>query len=221
MAMFSDNPPQIINKRMSFPSVLIVCVTSIVITAVVSTAGVGVYGLRIVDRKSDGLVSFLGQLTDKLPQLRDALPPALQDAMDDERRPDYRANLRVSVTLVGEADRRHRRRAAVEVENKGDETISLLTMRIVALDKDGNPVGERQTWAVSPLQMDGDWRGPLLPHETRRFSVKGFDVEDAASVSHEITDLRVWCGYDESQDKPSKGVMALDKSVRRTIAGDI
>lgn len=219
MAMFSDNPPQIINKRMSFLSVLVVCVTTIIITAIVSTAGVGVYGLRIVDRKSDGLVSFLGQVTDHLPELRDALPPALQDAMDDERCPEYRDKLRVAVTLTDEDDRPHWRRACVEIENKGDETVSLLTLRIVALDKDGNPVAERQTWAASPLQLNGDWRGPLLPHQTRRFSMRGFDVDDADSVSHEITDIRVWCGYDESQEAPDKGVMAFYGKLHR-VASD-
>jgi len=218
--MFSENQPTIVNKRMSFLSVCVLCLTSVVITLVVSAAGLGVYGLRIVDRKSDNLAGLVGQISEKLPELRDSLPPALLDAMDDERRPDYLSSLKVSVKLVGDEDHRRRTRAVVEIENKGDETISLMTMRIVAMDKNGEPISERRTWAASPLQLDGDWRGPLMPHETRRFTLRHFDADEAASVTSEVTELRVWCGYEKQKDAEAKGLVALGKMVSQIVTRD-
>jgi hypothetical protein len=213
--MITEPPQTIINKRMSFLSVIVLCITFVVITLIVSAAGVGIYSLRILDKKSDGLVQFVGQLAEKLPQIRDSLPPVVLDAIDDERRPDYIDQLRVKVKLVHDEGKRWASRAAVEIENKGDETISLLTMRIVMLDADGQPLGERQTWAASPLQLDGEWRGPLLPRETRRLALRCADSDDVASLSHEITDIRIWCKYDESQDNDNKRVVALrPKSAR-------
>lgn len=218
--MFSDTPPTIIHKRMSFFSVLAISFTAVLITVILSVAGIGVYGLRIVDRRADGLVGLIGQMADKLPEIRDALPPAIVDAIDDERRPDYLSNLRVSVKLVNDEDRRHRSRAAVEVENKGDETVSLLTMRVVSLDKNGDPLNERQTWVASPIQMEGDWRGPLLPHETRRFSVRYFDADNVSCLTHEMTEIRVWRGYDPGQVNDSKGLAARSLSAMKIVSQD-
>lgn len=209
--MFNEPPPPVIRKRMGFFSVLAVCLTSIIITAVVSTAGLGVYGLRVVDRKSDNLVGFVGELAKQLPELRDSLPPALFDAIDDERHPEYRSNIRVSVKRVTDEQRDRYCRAVVEVENKGDDTISMLTLRIVALDKNGDPVTERKTWVASPIQLDDDWRGPILPKETRRFAVRYFDADETASFSPEVTEIRTWRGYDDAQDNAVKGLMAMGK----------
>ncbi|MEK6643751.1 MAG: hypothetical protein AABZ08_07560 [Planctomycetota bacterium] len=214
--MFSDTPPPVVQKRMSFLSVSAICATAVIITTIVSGAGLGVYGLRFIDRKSDSLVGLMGQISEHLPEFRDSLPPAILDAMDDERRPEYRDNLRISVKLVESDESRHGR-TVVEIENKGDQTVSLLTMRIVGLDKNGDPVLERKTWAASPMQLDGDWRGPLLPKETRRFSIRHYDNDDVVTMTHEITDLRVWCGYDAAQDTENKGLVALTKAMKDAV----
>jgi hypothetical protein len=152
--------------------------------------------LRLVDKKADGLIGLVAETAKVLPEVREALPPALTDAIDDERRVEYRRNLDVAVRLVDREERHGRStgRAMVEVTNTGDEVVSLLSMRLVGLDDDGNAVMERQTWAATPLQIEDEWRGPLLPHETRRFSVWCYRVGDTAEVTHEITDLRVWRG---------------------------
>ena len=209
--MFNEPPPPIIHKRMSFLAVSAICLTSIIITAVVSAAGLGVYGLRILDRKSDGLVGLVGNLAKQLPELRDSLPPALYDAIDDERHPEYRSNLRVSVKRVADDQRDRYCRAVVEVENKGDQTISMLTLRIVALDKNGEPISERKTWVASPIQLEDDWRGPILPKETRRLVVRYFDAEETASFSQEVTEIRTWAGYEITQDDDNKGLVALGR----------
>ncbi|HUN82089.1 MAG TPA: hypothetical protein VMV81_11350 [Phycisphaerae bacterium] len=214
--MFNEPPPPVIQKRMGFLSVTAICLTSIIITAVVSTAGLGVYGLRVVDKKSDNLVGMLGDLAKQLPELRDSLPPALFDAIDDERHPEYRSNIRVTVKRVADEKRDSFCRAVVEVENKGDDTISMLTLRIVALDKNGEPITERKTWVASPIQLDDDWRGPILPKETRRFAVRYFDADETASFSQEVTEIRTWRAYDDSQDNAPKGLMAIGKRLTST-----
>ena len=203
-----DSPPPVVKKRLSFLSVLVMCITTIIVTAIVSGSGVLVYGVRMIDRKADTLPKLVAQVAESLPALYDALPPAIVDAVDDERAPEYLANLKIKVQLRGDADRWGRRRAVVEVENTGDETVSLLTMRIVALDGDGEPLGEERTWAASPIQMDNSWRGPILPHTTRRFVVRCREDEEVSSVSHEVTDIRVWRGYEDEAGKDDDGNVA-------------
>jgi len=196
-----DAPPPVVKKRMSFLSVALLCGTSIVITTILTAGGLAGYGLRFVDHKTETLPALIAQVAEKLPQIYDALPPALVDAMDDERRPEYRDQLRVSVRLGEVSDPWGGRRAIVEVENKGEDTVNLLSMRIVSLDKRGEPLDEQCTWAATPLQMDDSWRGPLLPRSRRQFSVRCRDAEDAASVSHEITEIRVWRGCEEDAEE--------------------
>jgi hypothetical protein len=208
--MFNETPPPtVIHKRMSFLSILILCVTATLITCILSASGIAVYGLRVVDRKSDTLLETLTGLAGRLPEFRAALPPALADALDDVREPEYLQNLAVTVSLSKGEGQWDRGRAVVEVQNKSDAMISLLSMRILGLDAEGNPTVERRAWAATPLQIDGDWRGPILPNATRKFVIRGFDPEETASVSYEITDIRVWRGYDES------GTEAPDAQLQR------
>lgn len=195
-----DAPPPIIKKRMSFFSVGLLCLTAIIVTVTFCVSGVAMYGLHIVDKKADTLPALVATVAEKLPALYDALPPALVDAVDDERAPDYLSQLKIKVRLGDEDDNWGGRRAIVEVENTGDSTVSMLTLRIVNMDKNGEPVGEERTWAASPLQMDGSWRGPILPHATRKFVVRCHHAADVASVSHEVTDIRLWKGPQEVDD---------------------
>jgi hypothetical protein len=177
---------------MSFFSVLAISLTAIIVTTIVSATGICLYGLRVVDKKSDSLVGLVEQAAIHLPEFRKALPPVLADALDDVRRPDYLEQLDVTVRKI-EGDRRSDRRwAVVEIENLGDEIVSLLSMRIIGLDDNGDPVAECHAWAATPLQIEDDWRGPLLPGATRRFSVRSHHGHRSVELTHEITDIRVW-----------------------------
>jgi hypothetical protein len=185
----------VIHKRLSFFSVLALSLATITVVLIISAAGITVYGLRLLDKKTDGLIGLFKETAKAVPELCQSLPPALADAIEDERRPDYINSLSINVHLLKEGDDRrfgHRCRAAVEVENRGDETVTLLAMRIVALDEDGDPVMEHPAWAATPLQVEGEWRGPLLPHGTRRFSVWCHGSEPVAKLTYEVTELRVW-----------------------------
>jgi hypothetical protein len=194
--MFNGTGTTVVRKRLSFPSILAISLAGVIATTIVSVSGIAVYGLRVIDKKSDSLISLVGDAARSLPEFRKALPPFLADAIDDERRPDYLKDLDVSVRL-GKKDRRHgSRRAIVEVSNHGDAVVSLLSMRVVGLDEDGDPVDERNTWVATPLQIEDEWRGPLLPHETRRFPVHWRRGSDTVDVTYEITDIRIWRGGD-------------------------
>jgi len=198
--MYQNGGTTVVRKRMSFLSVLVISLTAIIVTVVLSAFGIAVYGLRIADVKATDLVGLVGETAKSLPELCKSLPPALADAIHDQRRPDYRAKLDVSARLTSGESGRPGLGIIVEVTNRGDEVVSLLTMRLVGLDDEGDPVFERNTWVATPLQIEQDWRGPLLPHETRRIPLRVHASQPTRKVATEITDIRVWQGTPEPAD---------------------
>lgn len=197
--MYNDGGTMVVRKRLSFLSVLALSSAAVITTAIVSASGIAIYGLSVIDDKSEDVVAFLGDAVRGLPELRKSLPPALADAWNDERQPDYLEMLTISVRATGE-DHRGRSRAVVEVANNGREVVSLLSMRIVGLDEDQDAIFERNTWVATPLQIEDEWRGPLLPGETRRIPIRLWRGSDSlASFSHEVTDIRIWLGPAETE----------------------
>lgn len=192
--MFGQNGgTTVVNKKLSFLSVLVLSIAGVLICIILSVTGIAIYGLAVVDAKTDGVFGLIEQGIEFLPALREALPPALADGFDDERSPAYREQVDVRVRLAEQGDRRWREgRAVVEVKNRGDRTVTLMSLRLMGLDEHGDLIAERPTWAATPLQIDGEWRGPILPHETRKFVVWCLDGREIAEVNCEITDLRVW-----------------------------
>jgi hypothetical protein len=191
MNMYHEPSSTVVNRRMGFGTALVLGLSGITMSAIAAGTGITIYGMRIFNQKSGSLVEFAAETLKHLPEYRKALPPALADAIDDVRKPEYRKQLDVSVKWANSDTSKRRRRAVVEVKNNGDETISMLSMRLVGLDADGEPVMEETTYAATPIQIDDDWRGPLMPHETRKFVVSCYDKE-VSTMSSEITDLRVW-----------------------------
>ncbi|HPF38139.1 MAG TPA: hypothetical protein P5081_09275 [Phycisphaerae bacterium] len=190
---FGGGGTTIVRKRLGFLSILAISVAGVVMTIIVCVSALAFRGLAIVDRKADTLTGLATDLVKALPEYREALPPALADAIDDERRPEYLEDLAISARIV-EADSNGRTRGIVEVTNKGDEIVSLLSLRVVGLDKGEEPVWEHSTWAATPIQIDHDWRGPLMPGSTRRIPIQMRRSERAATMSCEVTDVRVWKG---------------------------
>lgn len=200
--MFQDVGTTVVRKRLSFLSVTVISLTAIIVTTVVSASGLAIYALKIADGKTDSLVGLVGEAVQSLPEFCKGLPPALADAINDQRQPGYRDQLDVSVRLGREGRNRRGRVIIVEVVNRGEETVSLLSMRLVGLDGDGDPVFEKNTWVATPLQIDDDWRGPLLPHETRQIPLFCYGTGDSQEVRAEITDIRIWL------DEPGAGEKA-------------
>ena len=206
--MFTDPNTPVVRKRMSFLSVTVISLTSLCITLIFCASGIALYGMRLLDKKSDTLVGLVGQVAENLPELRAALPPALADAIDDERRPDYRENLIITARLVQPDDHRGYSRAIVSVENTGDHVVSLLGLRLVGLDQAGDPISEQDAWAATPLQIKDDWRGPLQPHEKRLFPIYWYRNSQPAEVSVEVTDIRVWRGPTAPSTSQSESPLA-------------
>jgi hypothetical protein len=166
------------------------------VTTVLCGTAVGIYALSIVDRKSDNLVDLVRNTIHDLPEIVESLPPVLADLLADQRRPDYAANIVVSAKLASKPDHRGRVRPIVRLTNQGDEVVSLLTMRVLVLDDQDEPIGEFTEWAASPVAVDHDWRGPLMPGNTRVLTTHsvsiGDDAPDDYHVEVEITDVRIW-----------------------------
>ncbi len=191
-----------VHKKRSFLSTLAWGISGVLMTVLVCATTVALYAMNIVDRKTDTLTGFVRETIRTLPDLIDALPPAMADVLEDRRMPGYVDSIEVTAKLIGsERPGRHGYwiRPVIEVQNHGDEMVSLLSMHVVVLNEDGDPVDEMNEWAATPFAADDCWRGPLLPGATRRIVAGHVYLRDAESADHlrvevEITDLRVWKG---------------------------
>ena len=168
-----------------------------VAAVVVTTAGATVlYGLSILDNKSSAIISFAGDTIEGLPELIAALPPALADVLNDRRAPEYASSLDVGVRFV--SDRKTGSiRPVITVKNKGDEVVSMLALGVAAMDRDGIPIRDWTAVVATPIAIDNDWRGPLMPGATRhvvlrRWKSPSLDSSDVVSGAIEISDVRVW-----------------------------
>jgi hypothetical protein len=184
----------IIVKR-GFLSALVYGISGIVITAIVCASSIGFYALNVVDRKSENLVDMVMGVMRALPDVEAALPPILSDAISDQRDPEYLDRLDMSVELVADPDDPRISRPVITVRNKGDQSVSLLAMRLVFLDASGAPVMERTEYVATPLAAGDEFRGPILPGSERKLAARGnLRAWSSVKVEYEITDLRVWNG---------------------------
>lgn len=192
--MFQHDPSApVVRRRFGFLSVSVLSLSAVLMTTIVCASGLALFSLSVIDSKADTVTGLIGETLRQLPELRASLPPVLADAMDDVRSPEYLSNVDIAVRTGTSQDRHGFNKAIVEVANKGDRVISLLSMRIVGIDDAGDPVTECNTWAATPIQTeDRDWRGPLLPNETRKFIVRYYGDSRSVAFEHEVTELRVW-----------------------------
>ena len=168
----------VIHKRMSVFSVAIFSLAMVLIAAIGCATALAFHAIAIVDRRT-------------LPEITEALPPALADAIDDERRTDYLADLTITSRIV-DSDHRGRSRGVVTITNDGDRVVSLLSLRVVGLDSGDTPVWEDVTWGATPIQIDDEWRGPLLPGVRREIPVSSYSRDRATTLKCEVTDIRLW-----------------------------
>lgn len=202
--------PQVIHKRRSFLATLALGLSSVTVILVICAAGIFIYGMNIADRKTDNLLDFAGEIVRQVPQLKEALPPILGDAISDERDVSYQSELDVGVKVASVRPGSTEVQPVIEITNGGDQVVSFLSMRIVLLDPEGIPIAESGEWAATPI-ADGDhrWRGPLFPGSKRSFRARSHDLLDQRWLTFdpddpnvvrltgirgevEITELRVW-----------------------------
>jgi len=164
---------------------------------IASAATVILYGMRIVDSNASALIHFAGNTVEGLPELVQSLPPAIGDLLHDRRAPDYAGKINVDVKLTTD-DESGAVRPVLTIKNKGDEVVSLLAVRVAALDANGVPRSDWTEVVATPLAIDDDWRGPLMPGSTRYVVLSGHRslAGKAGSLTAvaEIGDVRVWEG---------------------------
>ncbi len=194
--------PKITYKKHTFLSSVAMGLSAIVITIIISCTVLVIYGIHFAGDRSEKLVSLASDAVGSLPELREALPPALADVLDDRREPQYASELDISAATALTADQHRSARTKIEVVNEGSEIVSLLCLRIVVFGPNGEILSESNEWAATPIAADHDWRGPLMPGSRRYFissrRAPGVLLGDELKTEVEITDLRVWNGPQEA-----------------------
>lgn len=188
------NPAPVIVQRHGFFSTLAMSVATVVSVTLLCGSAVTIYGIKVVNDRAEDIISLSPDAIAAATQWQDALPLAIKDAINDARAPEYRAQITAQVELID--DWKHDRRyGVVEITNRGDKLVSLMCLRIQFEDSQGLPVYETTTYAATPLAIEDEWRGPLMPGDTRRFRLKhSYLLSDYTDlrITHEISDLRVW-----------------------------
>jgi hypothetical protein len=157
-------------------------------------AGLGFYALNMADRKVGDFIRSGKTLLEVVPELRESLG-MVTDLLNDHRTPEYRAQLEAAVKIARAGEDRFSPLAVVEVANKGDQTVTYLTARVVVSDAAGVPLHEYRTFVATPVQInEHEWRGPILPGATRRYSLELRDAPTGAGAAIELTDVRTWNG---------------------------
>jgi hypothetical protein len=188
-----NQSPTVVVRKGGFLSALAIGLFTFLTGAVVCASAVAFYGLHIVDNRSGDVVSTVQTIVAALPEWRRALPPAVSEALQDERDPSYREELTVAARIVPASGRSDASTAIIEVTNNGERTVSLLALRVALEDGSGVPLESFSTYVATPLAIgDDDWRGPLLPGSTRRISEGRWVSGRAARATVEVNELRVW-----------------------------
>jgi len=192
-----SNPSYITLRKHTFLSSVALGLSAIVITLMVSCTAVLLYTVHLASEKSDQVVTLAQGALKGLPELTRSLPPALADMLDDQRRPDYCKELSISAKAATQPDSHGRVRTTIEVINKGPEVVSLLSLRILILDEQNQPLCESQEWAATPVAADQGWRGPIMPGSRRLFVCyrscgRNADFLTNLSTEVEVTELRIW-----------------------------
>ena len=172
---------------------------------VLAAAAVVLFGMRIAEQNIVRAFSIADHTVDRLPELVDSLPESVKELLNDRRAPEYARHIAVEVRFR-EDDQRRTVYPAVSITNNGDEVVSLLGLRVVALSPDGVPEYEWTEVAATPLALsDNDWRGLLFPHGTRHMVLYGYrgPMEGGAADlrgSYEISELRLWNGGTDGEN---------------------
>jgi hypothetical protein len=191
----SGSPSVVVNKG-GFFSALVKGFFGLLITAVICGTVLGVYTLNTLSGDVGRLLGSAEQIACRtieiLPQWQEAMPPIIAESLDDRRAIDYREFIDIQTRKVEHHD--GTTFFVVDIYNRGEETVTALPLRILVLDADGVPLRESNTYAATPLMIDEEWNGPLLPgDDPRTVSVvmRGYQNYTLDRASVEIVDLRI------------------------------
>ncbi len=187
----SSHAPVVVRKG-GFLSSLVLGLFGTIAVVVICTAAVVIYGMNLVDRKFDQIVRLTPEMLQTLEDWQSFLPPVLSDALRDRRDPAYREQVEMSVDFLID-DNGLGKAPVLSIDNTGQETISLLGVRIVVENNAGTPLRDWVEYPVTPLALEHEWPGPLLPGSDRRFRLHGQSIASVARpVRLEIVELRTW-----------------------------
>ncbi|MCA9244951.1 MAG: hypothetical protein KDA32_13415 [Phycisphaerales bacterium] len=163
------NPgPSVVVRKGGFFSALVTGFFGFLITVVLAVTILGVAAMWVFDSRVTQLFGFAETAVRGLAGWRETFPPALVDALDDRPANDYWSNVDVGFEFVQDE---RRPRMAVTIQNHGAETISLLTLQVLLRDEAGVPVHDFMLPVATPLPLDDDLPGPILPGSTRTLVV--------------------------------------------------
>lgn len=200
--------PQITYKKHTFLSSLAMGFSAVLITLIISSTAVVIFGIHFAGDKSELLISLAEDAVRGLPELQKNLPPILADVLDDRREPEYCKQLEITTNTTFLQDRHGMLRTAIQVVNNGQEVVSLLSLRVVVLNEDNEILAESNEWAATPFAAEDDWRGPLMPGSSRRFIAYHGGMSPLFSINNlktevEITDIRIWNGNKNPSIEPT------------------
>jgi hypothetical protein len=176
----------------------------------------GVYGMNLAGKNGEKLFSFARSFIEEIPEVRKSLPPIISDIIDDRREPEYSSELLITVQPAKSLKDQGKASAVIQVANKGNGVVSLLSMRIVLLDNSDNILGEFNEWIVTPFAVEEDWPGPLMPNSNRFFSSKGktsvpYSDPSLLKAEYEVTDIRIW-----NSEKTTESTDDTDEDITNT-----
>ncbi|MGD2109236.1 MAG: hypothetical protein PVI86_07575 [Phycisphaerae bacterium] len=193
--------------RMSPLTALFLGIFGVAGVGIVSAAAVLLYAMTIVNTRAADVLgladSTVIKTLDSLPDLMESLPDALGDALSHERVPDYASDIDVSVNFVKD-DHGRGVRPVLTIVNEGARTVSMLAVRVAALDRNGLPIREWTEVVATPVAVCDDWRGVLMPGEKRYVVLNSAwrgipeDQADQISGAAEISELRLWTPPDDA-----------------------
>lgn len=196
--------PKITYKKHTFLSSLAMGFSAFLIVVVISSTTLIIYGMHFIGDRSEKLVSTVGAAIGGLDEFQEALPPIIADVLNDRRRPDYRDQIDVTARISPIPGHNNHIRVAVQAKNKGQEVVSMLTIRVILLDENNEVISETDKWIATPITTDGGLPGPIMPGSNRRSTVytyctHGEKALDSLKTEIEITDLRVWNAPEQKQ----------------------
>lgn len=178
---------------------------------IVAVAVILLSTLHLADRNVESVLHFAKGTIEGLPEIMQSLPPALADAIHDRRDPQYVSSISAEARLVDDP-RGDGVRPVLSITNNGDRVVSLLAVRVAALNDRGVPVRDWTEVVATPLAIDESWRGPLMPHETRHIAVRRGSIRgltaDSLKADVEISDVRVWEPSENASDATRRASIA-------------
>lgn len=188
------SPSVVVNKG-GFLAALVKGIFGTIMVVVACGTALGLYGIHVAHKLVGIPVETLAHLPDALQSLPEweSFPPLLADALNDSRNLEYRKSIEIkSECRPIKARHDGGNVVAIDVTNRGDKTVSLMSVRVLVEDE-GPYFLSDSLMAATPLGI-ADWPGPLPPGETRRLLRPVYHVDGEPEVKIEIGDLRTWNG---------------------------